>query len=223
MAYEKEISEFKTKENFTTNDLLLLIKILRCENGCPWDREQTHKSITHDFIEEVYEAIEAIETENSDALCEELGDVLLQVVFHTTLSEEAGEFTYADTVNGVCKKMVERHPHVFGSIEVETTDEVLKNWDKIKAESKAQQTLYDRLSAVPVTFPSLMRTQKLIHRASKFGETSDCGEYDFTSAQEPEKEIAQALWKIVSAADKVGIDAETALRHLCEEFTENHK
>lgn len=235
MEYKKEIAEFRTKQSFTTEELLLLIRILRSENGCPWDREQDHRSIVTGLVEETYEAVEAIELGSAEMLCEELGDVLLQVCFHSVLSEESGEFTYADAVNGVCKKMIERHPHVFGDVEADTTERVLNNWDKIKAETKGQQTLADRLKAVPVTFPALMKGQKLIHRARKFGEmvepTAQTQTQAQTQAQEQvlgggaatEESIADALWSVLCAADSAGIDAETALRHRCEAFVAAHE
>lgn len=223
MEFEKEIREFPQKESFTTNDLLTIIKILRSENGCPWDREQTHSSITQDLIEETYEFVEAIEAKNNEMLCEELGDVLLQVCFHTILSEEESAFTYTDAVTGVCKKMIERHPHVFGNVKAETTEKVLDNWDKIKSESKHQETLYDRLSAVPVTLPALMQAQKLIHRAAKAGETTAHPDYDLSHCEDKEKAIADSLWQLLSAAEESGIDAETALRHHCKDFVKAHK
>ncbi|MBR2454264.1 MAG: MazG family protein [Clostridia bacterium] len=217
------MKDFKTRKQFTIEDLRLLIRILRCENGCPWDREQTHGSITKDFIEETYEVVEAIEANDSDMMREELGDVLLQVVFHTAIAEEDGAFTFEDAVSEVCRKMVERHPHVFGDTIAETSEKVLTNWDKIKAKTKNQETLYDKLSSVPTTFPALMRAQKLIHRAEKGGERIPCGEQSFTQADNAKKAVAEALWQLISAADKAGIDAETALRHYSEEFIQKHK
>lgn len=221
--YEKEIEQYKTQESFTTDDLRTILKILRCENGCPWDREQTHKTIIKDLLEEAYEVVEAIEAESDEMLCEEIGDLLLQVVFHTTIAEEDTAFSYSDAVNGICRKMIERHPHVFGSVVAETSEKVLTNWEKIKAETKKQETLFDRLSAVPVTFPALMRAQKLIHRAEKGGEAVSAGEYDFTACKDKEMAVAEALWQITAAADKAGVDAETALRHFSENFTNQHK
>ena len=221
--YEQEIAKYRTQKSFTVEDLRTILKILRCENGCPWDREQTHKSITKDLLEEAYEVVEAIEAESGEMLCEEIGDLLLQVVFHTTIGEEEKDFSFDDAVNGICIKMVERHPHVFGDVVAETSDKVLTNWERIKAETKKQETLYDRLAAVPVTFPALMRAEKLIHRAEKGGENITCGNYDFTACEDRETAVAQALWQLVSAADKAGVDAESALRRYSEAFIEKHK
>ncbi len=221
--YELEIEKYRTQKSFTVEDLRTILKILRSENGCPWDREQSHKTITKDLLEEAYEVVEAIEAESDEMLCEEIGDLLLQVVFHTTIGEEDKAFSFDDAVNGVCIKMVERHPHVFGDVIAETSDKVLTNWEKIKSETKKQETLYDRLAAVPVTFPALMRAQKLIHRAEKGGESVSAGAYDFTASEDKEAAVAESLWQLISAADKAGVDAETALRHYSESFTNMHK
>lgn len=227
MNYEKEIEEFRTKQNFTTEELLLLIRILRSEQGCPWDREQDHRSLVADLLEEAYEAVEAIEVGSGEMLCEELGDVLLQVCFHSVLGEDEGSFTYADAVNGVCRKMVERHPHVFGDVEASTTERVLSNWEKIKSETKGQETLYDRLRAVPVTLPALMKGQKLIHRAVKYGERADADARSvnalFGGKEVSEESVADALWGVLCAAESAGVDAETALRRRCEAFLKAHE
>ena len=222
--YEREIEKYRTQTEFTVEDLRVILKILRSENGCPWDREQSHKTITKDLLEETYEVIEAIEAESDEMLREELGDLLLQVVFHTTIGEEDDTFSFDDSVNEICIKMVQRHPHVFGDTVAETSEKVLTNWEKIKAETKKQETLYDRLCAVPVTFPALMRAQKLIHRAEKGGEPT-VTEIDFTSLPESVREtaVAQSLWQLISAADKAGVDTESALRHLSEKFINDHK
>lgn len=221
--YEQEIAKYRTQKSFTVEDLRTILKILRCENGCPWDREQTHKTITKDLLEEAYEVVEAIEAESGEMLCEEIGDLLLQVVFHTTIGEEEKDFSFDDAVNGICIKMVERHPHVFGDVVAETSEKVLTNWEKIKAETKKQETLHDRLTAVPVTFPALMRAQKLIHRTEKWGESVPQGEFDFTAAEDRERAVAEALWQLAAAADKAGVDAESALRHYSDSFIQKYK
>ena len=115
----KDIAKFVGKERYTVEDLLEIITILRSPEGCPWDREQNHKSIRRDFLEECYEAIEAIDTDNTELLREELGDVLLQVVFHSEIEREVGHFDFSDVVSGVAEKMVVRHPHVFADTEAE--------------------------------------------------------------------------------------------------------
>ena len=126
----------KQPGEYTYEDLLLVVELLRGEGGCPWDMEQTHTSIRNDFIEETYEVIEAIDTANPTLLREELGDVLLQVVFHARIEEEAGSFSMSEVANDICAKLIHRHPHVFGEVTVSGTGEVLSNWDKIKSEEK---------------------------------------------------------------------------------------
>ena len=127
---------FAFKDNYKFEDLVDIVSILRSENGCDWDKEQTHKSIRKGFIEEVYEAVEAIDTENPELLCEELGDVLLQVVFHARISAEDKEFDIDDVCDGICKKLIYRHPHVFGDVKVKNSAEILENWDTLKKNGK---------------------------------------------------------------------------------------
>ena len=112
------IQDFQFKQKYNVEDLVEIMRILRSENGCPWDREQTHESIRKNFIEETYEVIEAINKADSHLLCEELGDVLMQVVFHAQMEAEKQVFDFSDVADGVCKKLIERHPHVFGDVEV---------------------------------------------------------------------------------------------------------
>ena len=131
--------EFQRKDHYNIDDLLEIMKILRSPEGCPWDREQTHESIRQNFIEETYEAIEAIDTKDTELLKEELGDVLMQVVFHALMEEEAGKFDFSDVADGVCHKLIIRHPHVFGNVVAADSDQVLKNWDAIKIETKAAE------------------------------------------------------------------------------------
>ena len=131
--------DFQYKETYTISDLLEIMRLLRAPDGCPWDRVQTHESIRKNFIEETYEAIEAIDKADYDLMREELGDVLMQVIFHSIMEEETGRFTFDDVCDEVCKKLILRHPHVFGSVNAETPDEVLKNWDAIKMQSKSQK------------------------------------------------------------------------------------
>ncbi|MDE6092721.1 MAG: nucleoside triphosphate pyrophosphohydrolase, partial [Ruminococcus sp.] len=121
--------DFQQKKRYSIDDLIDIVRLLRGEGGCPWDREQTHESIKSDFIEETCEAIEAIDLKDTDLLREELGDVLLQVVFHCRIEEENSSFNFDDVCNEICHKLIVRHPHVFGEITVDSTGEVLKNWE----------------------------------------------------------------------------------------------
>ena len=159
--------DFQKKDRYTLDDLLTIMAILRSPGGCPWDREQTHRSVRANFIEETYEAVEAIDTDNAQLLEEELGDVLLQVVLHARMEEEAGRFSFADVVNGVARKLVLRHPHVFGDVTVSDTGQVLDNWDAIKKQSKNQQTTAEVLKSVSPALPALMRSDKLQKKAEK--------------------------------------------------------
>ncbi len=160
---------FVFKDHYGMDDLLRIMEILRGEGGCVWDREQDHHTIRNNFIEETYEAVEAIDREDTDLLREELGDVLLQVVFHARMEEEAGGFSFSDVCDGICKKLVYRHPHVFGDVTVENSGQVLDNWDKLKKAEKHQQTAASTLEGVSKALPALVRAAKVQKRAGKVG------------------------------------------------------
>ena len=164
---EKEV--YPKKASYDITDLLAIVKILRGENGCAWDREQNHHSIRMDVLEEAYEVMEAIDSEKPELLKEELGDLLLQVVFHAELETERDSFDFDEVCDGICKKLIYRHPHVFGNIHVENSAEVLKNWDSLKSRSKGEETASERLESVPKLLPALMRGQKVCKRASNAG------------------------------------------------------
>lgn len=161
--------DFTKKDSYTIEDLRAILKVLRGEGGCPWDREQTHASIRNNFIEETYEAVEAIDNGDTALLKEELGDVLLQVVFHSAMEEEAGNFDFDDVANGICQKLILRHPHIFADGTAGTAEQVLDVWDDIKREEKHQETYTETLKSVPKVFPSLMRAYKVSKRARKSG------------------------------------------------------
>ncbi|MEG2959639.1 MAG: MazG family protein, partial [Oscillospiraceae bacterium] len=140
--------DFKSKNSYGINDLTEIVRLLRGEGGCPWDRVQTHESIRRNFLEESYEVVEAIDEKNPAHLQEELGDVLLQVVFHSLMEEEVGHFNLDDVADGICKKLIFRHPHVFSDVSVKDADEVLVNWEALKREEKSQDTYADSVDAV---------------------------------------------------------------------------
>ena len=146
MTREEKINYLLSAEKYDFEDLVLVVEVLRGEGGCPWDREQTHKSIRKDFIEETYEVIEAIDTDDRELLREELGDVMLQVVFHARMEEEDGGFNIDDVCSDICKKLIHRHPHVFGDVEVGTSKEVLDVWNAIKNDEKQRVTVTDKLN-----------------------------------------------------------------------------
>lgn len=160
---------YPKKEFYDINDLLSIMRILRGDNGCAWDREQDHQSIRMNVLEEAYEVMEAIDSENSELLREELGDLLLQVVFHAEIEEEKDSFNFDGVCDGICKKLIYRHPHVFGNIHVENSSEVLKNWDSLKSKSKGEETAGERLESVPRLLPALMRGDKVSKRALNAG------------------------------------------------------
>ena len=227
-----EIFEFK--EKYGIEDLLKIMEILRGPGGCPWDAEQTHESIKKGFIEETYEVIEAINKKDNELLQEELGDVLLQVVFHAEIEKELGTFDFSDVTDGVCKKLVERHPHVFGEVKVSSTDEVLSNWDDIKRKSKGQKTQGSSMLKVPKELPALMRAQKLQSKAKKAGFDWDdmSGALDALEseikelksaiaekeADAIEDEFGDVLFSCVNVARFIDVDAEEALTRSNDKF-----
>ena len=162
-------SDFIKKEKYSIEDLLEIMSLLRSENGCPWDKEQTHESIRKNFIEETYEAVEAIDQNDPEMLREELGDVLLQVVFHTQMEKEKGNFDFDDVCSEICQKLIVRHPHIFGDEQIGEAKDVANRWDEIKKETKGQKTGSETLRAVPKQLPALMRCAKLQQRAEKSG------------------------------------------------------
>lgn len=225
MTQQEKISALLQKEKYDFEDLRKVMKILRSESGCPWDREQDHHSIRANLIEETYEVVEAIDTENPALLREELGDLMFQIFFHAELEDEAGRFDVSDVTDEVCKKMITRHPHVFGSVEADTTAEVLKNWDAIKTEEKQRLSLADKLRAIPPMLPSLMRAAKVSKKAglaadvsleelrqSLLKELSD-QEWEGQSAAQNEAAIGAILLSLTGICEKLGVDAEAALQH----------
>lgn len=226
--------EFEQKESYAINDLIEIVKLLRSDNGCPWDKVQTHESIRNNFIEETYEVCEAIDLNDQALLLEELGDVLLQVVFHALMEEEAGHFVFDDVCDGICKKLILRHPHIFSNVRVENTDQVLDNWESIKQKSKGQTNQSQTLESVPKTFPALMRAQKVQKRAAKSGlgypdvtwAMGDLGsEVDElqcalkeNNAEHLFEELGDVLFSAVNVARHIKVDAEEALNASTEKF-----
>lgn len=226
------MDKFEIKENYDVYDLYKLVAALRGENGCPWDMKQTHESIRNNFIEEVYEVCEAIDEKNPEHLQEELGDVLLQVMFHAGIEEDAGRFDIDDVSDMVCKKLVLRHPHVFGDVKVSGSDEVLVNWDAIKRVEKQQETVTDTLEAVAKSLPSLWRARKIQKRAAKVGFDWPDVEGALEKLEEEIRELRQAvangegvmdelgdvLFSAVNVSRYVDVDPEDALTWASEKF-----
>lgn len=232
MSVTETAREMAAKERYDFDDLVTIVQILRSENGCPWDMEQDHHSIRNDFIEETYEVIEAIDTENPELLREELGDVMLQVVFHARIEEEEGRFDVDDVANDICAKLVHRHPHVFGNVEADTSAQVLSNWEKIKSEEKSRVTVSDKLRAIPPMLPALMRATKVGKKASCFDfETTEAvmdklteEMVEVSEAMEAndkagiEEEIGDLLLTVTSLCRKLDVDAEVALNRATDKF-----
>lgn len=230
--------DYKFKEKYGFEDLVEIMALLRSPGGCPWDAEQTHESIRKSFIEETYEAIEAINKKDNTLLCEELGDVMLQVVFHAQLEKEQGTFDINDVTDGICKKLIERHPHVFASVKVDTTDDVLDNWDTIKRKSKGQKTQGSAMEKIPKELPALMRAQKIQSKAKKAGfDWEDIsGAYEAlesevselkAAAQSGDKEsvtdeMGDVLFSAVNIARFLDVDAEEALTGSNNKFIERY-
>ena len=230
---------FTLKNSYKFEDLVSIMKLLRAPGGCPWDREQTHKSIRSNFIEETYEVIEAIDTENEELLKEELGDVLLQVVFHAEMESEKNSFNIDDVCDGICKKLIVRHPHVFSDTIADTTDKVLENWDNIKMQTKSQKSQSDAMDSVSRSLPSLMRSEKVQKKAAKSGfDWEDVsGALDKVSEELCElkeaiakgdkenqaEELGDLLFSVVNVSRFIKVDSEKALYDACDKFISRFK
>lgn len=232
MEKQEKVDYLLGKDRYSFDDLVLVVEVLRGEGGCPWDIEQTHKSIRKDFIEETYEVIEAIDTEDPVLLREELGDVLLQVTFHSQIEREEGRFDIHDVANDICVKLIHRHPHVFGEVKVSDSEEVLANWDKIKGVEKHRDTLTDKLRAIPPMLPALMRAQKVGKKASFFDFETVDAVFDklYEEIEEVreamkrgeqadiDEEIGDLLLTVTSLARKSKTDSELALTNATNKF-----
>ncbi len=228
------VENFKFKECYNVDDLIDIVEILRSPGGCPWDKEQDHKSIRRDFLEETYEVIEAINKEDRDGLLEELGDVLLQVVFHAQIEREKNSFDLNDVADGVCKKMIERHPHVFGDVNAETSEQVLDNWDVIKKQTKQQKSQTESMLSIPREFPALMRADKVQKKAAKVGFDWDSVDGAFDKVSEELNELKEAvimgvvenafeelgdlLFSVVNVSRFIKVDSEEALTKATDKF-----
>ena len=236
---EELIATLPKKDRYDINDLVDLVTVLRDKDrGCPWDKVQTHSSIKKDLLEEVYEVMEGIDCDSPKMMREELGDVLLQVIFHVVLEEEQGHFVLGDVITELCQKLIIRHPHVFGDVNADTVDKVLTNWDSIKKETKGQESYTDTLKSVPKNFPALMRAQKLGKRASRAGvdfakSEEDGTELDLYAAigsalkkvqlaeandEDPSGDIGNLLMLCTNLARRLDCDAEECLADNCNSF-----
>ena len=224
--------DFEKKDKYNFDDLLRIMEILRAPDGCMWDREQDHQSIRRNFIEETYEVCEAIDEQDTEHLKEELGDVLLQVVFHTQMEKEKGVFDIGDVSDGICKKLIYRHPHIFGSVEVCSSEEILRNWDELKRKEKHQETDTSALESVAKSLPGLIRAEKLQKKAAKVGfdwenaqgalekveEELDEVKQAMAGSGDPEEEIGDLLFAAVNVARHLKVDPEGAMEKTCNKF-----
>ena len=217
--------DFTKKSRYNYEDFVEVVRLLRSPDGCPWDRVQTHQSIRRNFLEETYECCEAIDTDDLELMKEELGDVMMQVIFHAGIEEDRGRFNLEDVCDGAVKKLVFRHPNVFGPKTEQT-------WDDMKALEKGQKTYTSTLDAVARSLPSLWRADKLVKKAEKAGfawpdqesrlqkvreETSEL-EKAICDSSNMEEELGDLLFAAVCVAAKADIDPEMALHRACEKF-----
>ena len=223
---------FEPKPTYNVEDLRQIVALLRAPGGCPWDGAQTHESLRRNFIEEAYEVAEAIDEASPAHLKEELGDVLLQVLFHASIEEDAGRFNLDEVADGICKKLIFRHPHVFGEVSVSGTGEVLSNWEELKRKEKGQATNTDALEAVARSLPALWRAEKVQKKAKKAGfDWPDVsGALDKLSEELEELKIAVAegtnveeelgdlLFSAVNVSRFVKVDTEEALNGATDKF-----
>ena len=223
--------DWPEREHYTAEDLIEILRILRDpETGCPWDKVQTHQSIRKNFLEETYEALEALDADDPVMLREELGDVLMQVAFHAVMEEERGRFDFEQVCREVCEKLVFRHPNIFASSAAENAG--INSWDALKNKEKGRTTLADELATVPATLPALMRAQKLQKRAAGHGlgqqdaaaaqHQLEAAMQDFGKADAAAKQEAagQLLFAAVNAARLAGVDAEEALTFASKRFAQ---
>lgn len=224
--------DFPKKESYDVSDLERIVAILRAPGGCPWDAEQTHESIRRNFLEEAYEAVEAIDEKSPEHLKEELGDVLLQIVLHACMEQEAGHFDLNGVADGICKKLIYRHPHVFGEVKVSGTGEVLNNWEELKRKEKGQATNTDALSAVARSLPALWRAEKVQKKArkagfdwpdvsgalDKVGEELDELRRAVDEQSNIEEELGDLLFAAVNVSRFVHTDPEEALSRATDKF-----
>ena len=227
---------FQYKENYGLDDLRAIMAILRGENGCPWDKVQTHASIRRDLLEEAYETATAIDSGDVDNLQEELGDLLLQVVFHARIEEEQGRFDFDDVCDGICKKLIHRHPHVFGKLDLSTPEEVLATWDEVKRQEKEQRSTGSAMESVARAMPALWRAEKIQKKARKDGFdwpdwhgardklSEELAELDQAIAEGEgvQEELGDVLAATVNLARLLKIDPEQALNGSSDRFVRRY-
>ena len=222
------------KEKYSFNDLLDIMARLRAENGCPWDRKQTHKSLRIYLIEETYEVLEALDAGDMDKFCNELGDLLLQIVFHAQIAKESGEFDITDVISEICKKLISRHTHIFGNARADTPDQVVENWEAIKKQEKHLKSQTEVLKDVPSNLPALIRSYKVQQKAAQIGfdwdnigsvfdkvdeeiqELKDV--YDSKNVERIEEELGDTIFAVVNLSRFLKVQPELALTGTINKF-----
>lgn len=226
--------DFVCKEKYNLRDYIDLIAYLRSEKGCPWDRVQTHESLKRSLLEEAYETCEAIDEGDPIHLREELGDLLLQIIFHASIEQDAGSFDMDDIADASCRKLIFRHPHVFGDVSADTPDKVLANWEQVKRQERAQKTTASAMDSVPRGLPSLWRAEKIQSKAAKVGFDwpsvsgamdklrEEVGELqqgvDAGDLPNIEEELGDVLFSAVNVMRFYNLDPETTLHKACGKF-----
>lgn len=217
----------KRRENgkYKVEDLLKVVEELRGPEGCPWDRAQNHVTMEKPMIEEAYEVVDAIEKNDRDKMVEELGDVLLQVLFHSVIGREDGEFDIDDVATRCTEKMITRHPHIFGNVDADDPEKALASWEAAKAKEKGFGSLAEDLEDIPACFPALMRAQKVSKKIEKAGR--DGGEHWFRELDgidlSAEKTVGKLLYEICRRATGKGVECELALKRVTEAVIREQK
>lgn len=221
------------KKKYSFEDFIGIIAQLRSDTGCPWDKVQTHESLRQAMLEEAYEVVDAIDKEDEKNLCEELGDVLLQVVFHADIEKDQGTFDIGDVIDGITKKMIYRHPHIFGKANVETADKVLENWEELKKREKKHTTQTEVMKSVCDALPALSKAEKVQKKAANVGfdfpETADAMKKVYEECQElqeamavengnVEEELGDLLFSLVNISRFLKINPEFALTKATKKF-----
>ena len=223
---------FEQKLTYGYGDLLTVLRRLRAPDGCPWDREQTHESLKKDLREECYELMDAIDEKDDEHIVEECGDLLMNVLFHPIIGEEQGRYDDRDVTTEIVKKLIYRHPHVFGNVHVSSSAEVLKNWDALKQKEKGQQTVTATLRSVPRSFPAMLRCEKVQKKARKVGfdfDTADAAFYKIGEETQElraamntgvgvEKEMGDLFFAAMNVCRLLGLDGEETLHRATDKF-----
>jgi tetrapyrrole methylase family protein/MazG family protein len=227
---------FQYKEKYDIEDFRVIIALLRSEEGCPWDKVQTHESIRRGLLEESYEVVTAINHQDMDNLREELGDLQMQVLFHAQIETEKGGFTFEDVCDEACKKLIRRHPHVFGDVSADTPEDVLVTWDAVKRQEKSQKTTARAMADVADALPALWRAEKIQSKAHKEGFDwpdyhgardkldEELGELDeaIANGKNIEEELGDVLAAAVNLARLLDIDPEKALNGSSDRFIQRY-